>query len=89
MGDPRLPNKYKFLGDDSRFTFGFFYTKNEIIERSGGNKHTIRNRLSNQRDFTEDLFKRKSKSPNGTRSASAFETSLETLSGEWLKRRLI
>ena len=89
MGDPKLPNKYKFLGDDSRFTFGCSYTKNEIIARSGGNEHTIRNRLSNQRDFTEDLFKRKSKAPNGTRSASAFETSLEKFSGEWLKRRLI
>ena len=68
MGDPTLPNKYKFLGDDSRFTFGCFYTKNEIIKRSGVNEHTIRNRLANQRDFTEDLFKRKSKAPNGTRS---------------------
>jgi hypothetical protein len=89
MGDPTLPNKYKFLGDDSRFTFGFFYTKNEIIKRSGCNEHTIRNRLSNQRDFTEDLFKRKSKAPNGARSESVFETSLEKFSGEWLKRRLI
>ena len=89
MGDPRLPKKFRFLGDDSRFTWGRFYTKNEIIERCGGNEHTIRNRLKNQRDFTEDLFKRKSKAPNGTRSASAFETSLEKLSGEWLKRRLI
>ena len=86
MGDPKLPNKYKFLGDDSRFTFGFFYTKNEIIERSGGNEHTIRNRLRNQRDFAEDLFKRKSKA---VRPESVCETTLEKFSAKWLKRRLI
>lgn len=86
MGDPRLPNKYKFLGDDSRFTFGFFYTKNEIIARSGGNEHTIRNRLKNQRDFTEDLFKRKT---IAVRPESVCETTLEKFSAKWLKRRLI
>ena len=86
MGDPRLPNKYKFLGDDSRFTFGFSYTKNEIIARSGGNEHTIRNRLKNQRDFTEDLFKRKT---IAVRPESVCETTLEKFSAKWLKRRLI
>ena len=86
MGDLKLPNKYKFLGDDSRFTFGCSYTKNEIIARSGGNEHTIRNRLSNQRDFTEYLFKRKSKA---VRPESVCETTLEKFSAGWLKRRLI
>lgn len=85
MGDPTLPNQYEFLGDDSRFTFGCFYTKNEIIARSGGNEYTIRNRLANQRNFTEDLFKRKSKAPNGARSKTACETHCEKVSAKWLK----
>ena len=86
MASSKLPNKYKFLGDDLRFTFGCSYTKNEIIARSGGNEHTIRNRLSNQRDFTEDLFKRKT---TAVRPESVCETTLEKFSAKWLKRRLI
>jgi hypothetical protein len=85
VADPTAPNQYKFVGDDPRFTEGHFYTKNEIIKRSNVNQHTIRGRLANQREFTEELFVRKQKIPNGGRAKSACETHCEKISAKWLK----
>jgi hypothetical protein len=85
VADPTAPNQYKFVGDDPRFTEGHLYTKNEIINRSTVNHHTIRGRLANQREFTEELFVRKQKLPNGGRAKSACETHCEKVSAKWLK----